>query len=447
MRYNMSENIINPCKKIVLTKLELDSMQPATFWGIYEDNKAERVELFYDDEKYVLGNIYVAHVNDLVKSINAAFVEYAPSCKGYLSLAENHNVFFINRKNTSKVCEGDNILIQVKKEPIKTKDAVVSTNIEYAGKYIVLTYGKSDISVSSKISDTSLREKLKRLGESFISSIDYKPSEYPLFTEEIFLSILNSTGIIFRTECGFSEIADNHALISEELTMLFKEFLMIFHKAMSSKGRTLIKEADNPIITMTKSAVDKAINEQKMKNVNSYQDNVSTDSLNIEVITDSKEIYDTLGTCGIRARLYLDDLLPLYKLYSVESVLNEITSKKIWLKSGGYLVIEYTEAMTVIDVNTGKCEQGRDKDKTIIKINNEAADEVLRQLRLRNVSGIIIVDFIDMKSDEEKQNLLARLKTKAVKDEIRTSIIGMTRLNLVEITRKKTRERVLIKKN
>ncbi len=413
--------------KIIVTKLDIDTMQPATLFSIYDNNKAQKVELFYEDESYVLGNIYVAHVNDLVKNINAAFVEYAPGHKGYLSLEENHNVFFINRKNTTKVCEGDNILIQVKKEPIKTKDAVVSTNIEYSGKYIVLTYGKSDISVSSKITDNSLRDSLKKIGESFLASIDFDKSEYPLFTDELFMSILHGTGIIFRTECGSDEVLDNISIIHEELTKLFKDFLSVFHKAMSSKGRTLIKEAENPIINMTKNALKNTKND-------------------IEVITDSKEFYDTLLIEGINARLYLDELLPLYKLYSVESVLNEIASKKVWLKSGGYLIIEYTEAMTVIDVNTGKYEQGKDKEKTIMKINTEAADEILRQLRLRNISGIIIVDFIDMKSEEYRKQLMRQLKNKASEDDIRTTIVDITRLNLVEITRKKTRERILIKK-
>ncbi|MBQ2745859.1 MAG: ribonuclease E/G [Lachnospiraceae bacterium] len=428
---NTPNNNVN--NKIVLTRLNLDNMQPATFFAIYENGKAQRVELFYDDDRYDLGNIYVAHVNDLVKNINAAFVEYAPGHKGYLSLEEYHeksdSVFFTNRKNTRKVCQGDNILIQVKKEPIKTKDAVVSTNIEYSGKYIVLTYGKSDISVSSKITDNSIRDVLKKLGESFIASIDFDNQQYPLFTEEIFMSILHGTGIIFRTECGTEEALENQGLIREELVRLFQEFLMIFHKAMSSKGRTLIKEAQTPIITMTKNALKHTENEDN------------------EVITDSKEIFDTLASEGIKARLYLDELLPLYKLYSVESVLNEIISKKIWLKSGGYLIIEYTEAMTVIDVNTGKCDQGKDKEKTIMKINTEAADEILRQLRLRNISGIIIVDFIDMKSEDFKSQLMRQLKSKAAKDQVRTTIVDMTRLNLVEITRKKIRERIIIKKS
>ncbi len=422
------ETTINSNKKIILTKLDIDMIKPATFFAIYEGHKAEKVELFYDDDNYVLGNIYVAHVNDLVKNINAAFVEYSPNNKGYLSLEDNHNVFFINKKNTTKVCEGDNILIQVKKEPIKTKDAVVSTNIEYSGKYVVLTYGKSGISVSSKITDDTLRDSLKAIGNSFIASIDFDKNEYPLFTEEVFMSILKATGIIFRTECAAvtKDPIDDKALIREELAKLYKELLNIFHKAMSSKGRTLIKESENPIITMTKSVLSNACD--------------------TEVITDSRQIYDSLAACGINARLYLDNLLPLYKLYSVESVLNEITSKKVWLKSGGYLIIEYTEAMTVIDVNTGKCEQGKDKDKTIMKINTEAADEILRQLRLRNISGIIIVDFIDMKCEDYKSQLMKQLKLKASLDEIRTIIIDMTKLNLVEITRKKIRERTIIKK-
>ena len=142
---------------------------------------------------------------------------------------------------------------------------------------------------------------------------------------------------------------------------------------------------------------------------------------------------------------YEDALLPLYKLYSIESLLNDIKSRKIWLKSGAYLVIDYTEAMTVIDVNTGKCDKGKNKAATILKINLEAAVEAMRQLRLRNISGIVIIDFIDMTDNNYKEQLLSTLRQEAMKDTIKTSIMGMTRLNLVEITRMKIRERVTIK--
>ncbi len=421
-------------RKIILTKLNIQGMQPATMFAVYEDSRASKVELFYEDDRFVLGNIYVAHVNDLVKNINAAFVEYAPGEKGYLPLEHSGSIFFTNRKNTTKACEGDNLLIQVKKEPKGTKDAVVSTQIEFPGQYVVLTYGKPGIAVSSKITDEALAQQLKKLGETFVSSIDFDSEEYPLFTEEVFMGILSGMGIIFRTECGS---VDDISVVRQELSRQFNEALAVFHKAMSCKGRTLIKEAENPLVRLVKEA-------SKVASKTDVEDDGLKDS--VEIVTDDKEIYELLITEGLQVRWYLDELLPLYKLYSVESVLDEITSHKIWLKSGGYLIIDYTEAMTVIDVNTGKYDQGKDKDKAVLKINLEAAVESLRQLRLRNISGIIIIDFIDMKDEESKKVLMQKLRQEASKDDIKTSIIDMTKLNLVEITRKKTRDRVLVRK-
>lgn len=421
------KDMVTMDKKIILTKLNIDKLQPATMFAVYENNKASKVELFYEDDNFVIDNIYVAHVNDLVKNINAAFVEYAPSKKGYLALEGNENIFFTNKKNTNKVCEGDNLLVQVKKEPKGTKDAVVSTQIEFANQYIVLTYGKPGIAVSSKITDEDKIAQLRKLGESFMSTIDFDSNMYPLFTEEIFMSILERTGVIFRTDC--QNIADI-STIREYLSTEFSQCLSVFHKAMSSKGKTLIKEATNPLIKLTEEALK-----------NSGLEESST-----EIITDDKDIYDLLIALGFKVRWYLDELLPLYKLYSVESVLDEIISRKVWLKSGGYLIIDYTEAMSVIDVNTGKFIQGKDRNKTILKINIEAAIEAMRQLRLRNISGIIIIDFIDMKDEESKRLLMNCLRTEAAKDELKTSIIDMTKLNLVEITRKKTRDKVQVRK-
>ncbi len=140
----------------------------------------------------------------------------------------------------------------------------------------------------------------------------------------------------------------------------------------------------------------------------------------------------------IRLTFYQDDLLPLYKLYGLESVMKNILSKNVWLKSGAYLVIEPTEAMVVIDVNTGKCIKGRKQDDTIFKVNMEAAKEIAAQLRLRNLSGIIIIDFINMDSEEQKRELVEELKQQIYKDKIKTSFVEMTKLDLVVLTRKKT---------
>ena len=158
-------------KKLVLTKLNIPSIAPADVAVLYEDNKATYMDIFYEDEPFVLGNIYVAHVNDVVKNINAAFVEYSPGKKAYLSLENTENTFFINRKNTTKICQGDNILVQIKKEPIKTKDAVCSTCIEFSSNYVVLTYGVAGINVSTKIKDNSLRQSLSNYCSDIISDI------------------------------------------------------------------------------------------------------------------------------------------------------------------------------------------------------------------------------------------------------------------------------------
>lgn len=417
-------------KKIILTELNLPDVVPADAVITYENDKADRVELFYKDSEYVVGNVYVAHVNDLVKNINAAFVEYTPGKKAYLSLEDVCNVFFVNRKNTTKVCEGDNIVVQIKKEPIKTKDAVCSTSIEFSRKYVVLTYGKPGIAVSTKVRDNAVRKALTEFGEAFVNGIVYNEDEYSMLTDARFRNILDNTGIIFRTEAAGIE---DFSLINAELEQLFTELFVMLNKAVHTPGRTCIRQADNPVISIVKELSKQSIS--------------VCDNSDMEIVTDSSKYFDLLTENNIPARFYEDRLLPLYKLYSVESVLEQIQSKKIWLKSGGYLIIDYTEAMTVIDVNTGKCEKGRNKELTILNINLEAATEAMRQLRLRNVSGIIIIDFIDMKSDEHKQKLLTHLKNEASKDLIKTSIMGMTRLNLVEITRKKIRERVCVRLN
>lgn len=407
-------------KKLVLTKLNIPSIAPADVAVLYEDNKATYMDIFYEDEPFVLGNIYVAHVNDVVKNINAAFVEYSPGKKAYLSLENTEHTFFINRKNTTKICQGDNILVQIKKEPIKTKDAVCSTCIEFSSNYVVLTYGVAGINVSTKIKDNSLRQSLSNYCSDIISGIMYDKEAYGMITEELFYNILSNTGIIVRTQA--QDISD-YELIKEDILKQFEALFLCLNKALYSKGRTCIYSNENPILSV--------INKHKSD----------------EIITDNEEIYKLLCEQSIDVKLYEDSLLPLYKLYNIEGLLNDVSSRKVWLKSGAYLVIDYTEAMTVIDVNTGKCEKGKNKEDTILKINLEAAIEAMRQIKLRNISGIIIIDFIDMAKDEAKEALLNQLIDEAKKDNIKTSIMGLTRLNLVEITRKKIRERITIKKN
>ena len=222
-------------------------------------------------------------------------------------------------------------------------------------------------------------------------------------------------GIVIRTNAENAKEDE----IKKELNELLSEWEHIKEIAMMRKCYTLLKSEDALYIKMIK---------------NLYAN--ETD----EIITDNKEIYYELkdkfnGKYNIR--LYDDTLLPLYKLYSIEKVVEEVCSKKVWLKSGAYLVIEPTEAMTVIDVNTGKCIKGKRLSDTIYNVNIEAAKEIAYQMRLRNMSGIIMVDFINMENKEYQDKLIEYLKKIVLKDRIRTNVVDITKLNIVEITRKK----------
>ncbi|WP_321015576.1 ribonuclease E/G, partial [Hungatella effluvii] len=165
------------------------------------------------------------------------------------------------------------------------------------------------------------------------------------------------------------------------------------------------------------------------------------------IVTDETDIYEAIQAYlksfqpGDLQKLtfYDDALLPLSKLYKVEKSMSEALGKRVWLKSGGYLVIEPTEALCVIDVNTGKYSGKKNLHDTIMKINTEAAVEIARQLRLRNLSGIIIIDFIDMETEEDQRELLSVLSRVLAKDPVKTSVVEITKLNLVEVTRKKIR--------
>jgi ribonuclease G len=165
-----------------------------------------------------------------------------------------------------------------------------------------------------------------------------------------------------------------------------------------------------------------------------------------EVITDLPEVYETLKTelsdiaeNAIPIRLYQDERLPLYKLYSVETRIKELLDKKVWLKSGGYLVIEPTEALISIDVNTGKCEKGNNKEETFLKINLEAAEMIAQQLRARNLSGMILVDFINMKKKEHEEQVIGHMRSLLKKDTVRAGVVDMTGLGLLELTRQKVK--------
>ena len=337
-----------------------------------------RIQNFSDNS--LIGNIYCGYVKDVVKNIDAAFVEFGDNLKGFLSLKN------IEKKPKS----GGKILVQVAGDKIKTKDYALTLKLNLSSDNLVMVVGGSGISISRKITDNDTRNRLK----SSLSSLD--TGEY---------------GFILRTsgaECSMEDIL-------AQADLLKKQYEDILRKFNFSTSKALLFE-DNKIVN--------ACNEF----INKYSG---------EIKTDNENVYKFLTNSRISATYFTDTSISLCNKYALGKHLKNALSKKVWLKSGAYLVIEVTEALTVIDVNTGKAEFRSNKEKTFEKINLEAALEISKQLRIRNISGIIIVDFINMSKKESYQNLEDILKSYVDCDYVKCNIWGMTHLGLMEISRQK----------
>lgn len=395
--------------KLIITKIDIQGKE-RIFRGFHDGSKFYQIGLESDDKENTaaVGNIYVGRVRDVVKNINAAFIEYQKGEVGYFSIPENKNPVFLNTKTNTKICQGDLLLVQVAKEAVKTKEPVLTSNISLTGKYIVLNVSKNGIGFSGKIKDTSFRNEIKAVLMEELARISEQDRE--------------DYGVIIRTNALNADAAD----IKREFLCLLNNYRSIRNEAVCRTCFTTMYKEDYNYLKIIKGAYSGEIE---------------------EIITDDETIYNNIcsyldinGLTGYREvlRLYNDNLLPLHKLYSVESLMRDVTDKKVWLKSGAYLVIEPTEAMVVIDVNTGKCVKGKDLRHTVLNVNLEAAKEIAYQLRLRNLSGIIIIDFINMEEEDDRQKLLSALNEYFIKDRIKTTLVDMTKLNLVEVTRKKT---------
>ena len=379
-------------KKYIITKFN-NNGQDMIFYGLHNGKEFYEINVCDLQSDSIIGNIYIGRVKDVVKNINCAFIEYEKGNVGYYSLDNNKSHIFLNKKNSDTLAQGDIVIVQVEKDAIKTKDPVLTSNINLNGKYVAVNINKSGLGISSKIKDNDRREAIKALLNEFISE---------------------NYSIIVRTNAENANDKD----IVDELQELLGEWNDIYNKALTRTAYTILKNTEPEYIKRIDGIYDGEI---------------------VEVVTDDKDIYEKLSRKSSICRFYEDKLLPLDKLYSVSHCLDNILSKKIWLKCGGYLVIEQTEAMVVIDVNTGKFSKGKNLSQSVLKVNLEAAAEIAKQIRLRNLSGIIIIDFINMHDKEFENQVINEFEATVSKDPIKTDVIGMTRLGLLEVTRKKVK--------
>ncbi|HEY8362695.1 MAG TPA: Rne/Rng family ribonuclease [Tissierellaceae bacterium] len=381
----------------------IDSSKDLNRVGIVEDGRLVEFHLEKKGQKKLVGNIYRGRVVNVLQGMEAAFVNIGESKNAYLNVKDAlpRELMYTNQKcNISDIVKsGEEIIVQVVKEPYGNKGAKVTTHIEIPGRFIVFTPFSNKINISKKITDIERINYLKEVGERIIR---------------------DDMGLIFRTA---SEYVDE-SILKEEYDILHD----IYKKIQKEKNflpcpKLIYKEP-----TLAYQIIRDNYNENTEK-----------------IIVNSKDVYNELIQMEEYFPFKFSDKLKLNPDFSIDydTVIQKdiriALEKKVPLKSGGYLVIDETEALTVIDVNTGKYTGISSLEDTILKTNLEAAEEIARQIRLRDIGGIIIIDFIDMRDDSHEDLVLNTLREYIKKDKIKVNIIDITKLGLVELTRKKIR--------
>lgn len=379
-----------------------------TVAALSEEERIVEIRLESDQEKSILGNIYTGQVENIASNIQAAFVQIEPGKRCYYPLAEAQRaVFSAGRKGNGPLRPGDELLVQVSRDAMKGKLPALTSNLNFTGRYLVLTTGDKKFGLSSKLA----QEDRHRLSGWLKEEAERPDKEF---------------GIIVRTNA----VDASKEEILKELEWLKGRY----HKAVvQGRNRTcfsLVLETEPFYVAAVRDAYGRDLD---------------------EIITDVPEIREMIlgyleeisPELKEKLRFYQDKLLPLYKLYRVETALDAIQKEKVWLNSGGFLVIQQTEAFVSIDVNSGKYTGKKKMEETFRKINLEAAAEISRQLRLRNLSGIILIDFINMENPDHREELFHVLQKLLRKDPIKSRAIDITPLHILEMTRKKVRRPVI----
>lgn len=381
----------------------IDSKDGVNKVGIVEDNRLVEYHTEEISKEKLVGNVYRGRVLNVLQGMEAAFVDIGEGKNAYLYVKDALDKEQLYAKEKFRIDQlvknGEEIIVQVTKEALGTKGPKVTTHISLPGRYLVLTPYSRKISVSKKIVDSKEINRLKEIGRKIIC---------------------NEMGVIFRT---ISEGIDESLLIEEYNTLL-----EIYSKIERERNflpcpKLLYRELD-----LVYAVVRDSFNEKSNK-----------------VIVNNKDIYKNLllledyFSFKLEDKIVLDTNFSISENRDIQMDIKEALERKVSLESGGYIVIDETEALTAIDVNTGKYIGSYSLEDTVFRTNLEAAKEIARQVRLRDIGGIIIVDFIDMKNKKDVSLVLSQMSQYLRLDRNKPNIVGITKLGLVEMTRKKIR--------
>lgn len=377
--------------------------------AIIEDEKVVEVLIEREEERRINANIYKGKVANVLPGMESAFVNIGLEKNAFLyvnDLREFEEKYLDGICNSERPIEdiltvGDEVVVQVLSEPRGTKGARVTTHYTIPGKYLVLMPNNNHIAISKKIKEEEERNRLEEIVR------DLKPE---------------NMGVIIRTAAQGKSIFH----FEREMEYLVKKWEDIEKKTSTAKiGEVLYK--DNGIVaTVLRDIFSNEIDELVIDNEEAYWEVIDC----INAFSEK-----TLKT---KIKLYNDDEIGIFERYGIEKEIENALKEEVRLECGGYLVIQKTEALISIDVNTGKNTGSYNLEQTVLNTNLEAAREIPRQLRLRNLGGIIIIDFIDMRLEEDKLKVLEALEQNLSKDRIKNNIVHFTDLGLIEMTRKRT---------
>jgi ribonuclease G len=381
---------------------------PETRVALIENGVVQEVMIERASSRGIVGNIYNGRVCRVLPGMQAAFVEIGLDKAAFLHASDiiqhqheengNHNI-------TELLREGENIIVQVTKDPLGSKGARLTTGISLPSRYLVFMPSLSTVGVSQKIDDEVERQRLREAIDAASRGADGQPGRF-----------------IART---VAEGIDEETLL-QDMRFLTRLWESIQERLATAQPQELLHE-DLPLAMR---AIRDLINPKVEK--------IRIDSR--ETWNKAKHFAEKLIPDMTTAIEYYPGECPIFDLYGVEDEIQKALNRKVELKSGGYIIIDQTEAMTTIDVNTGAFVGHSNLEETIFKTNLEAAQTICRQLRLRNLGGIIIVDFIDMQDEEHKRQVLRTYEKCLAHDNAKTKITEVSSLGLVEMTRKRTRE-------
>ncbi len=378
--------------------------------AILENNNL--VEYYVEKSKVdsLVGNIYKGKVLKILPGMDAAFVDIGLGKAGFLYKGDiSFKEHFENNEDISKyfniqdiIKQGQDILVQIVKEPIGTKGVRLTTNITIPGKYLVLLPTLKHTGVSKKITNKEERERLKECLEKFNNE--------------------HEIGFIARTASENVEIEK----LEEDKEFLLKIWNKIKNKYKNSKAPKLIHKELGLMFRIVRDFYSLDVDEIILNDKRDYAELKNFISNYLPKFKNKIKLYD-----GIE---------PLFEKFNIEHEINKLYKRKIWLRSGGYIIIDKTEALTAIDVNTGRYVGEKELEDTVFQTNVEAAKEIAYQVRLRNIGGLIVIDFIDMNEKEDREKLYEILEQEFSKDRSKVKIQKVSELGIVEMTRKRTQE-------